>query len=52
MNTPSHACTVLEDDLVRSHHELCSEILREEEDIVEAHRTQIDQIMKLVKEVN
>jgi len=35
---------------MRTHHELCSEILREEEMLVEAHRSQIDGTMCLVKE--
>ena len=35
----------------QTHQVLCSEILAEEERVVEAHRSQIDQTMKLVKEV-
>lgn len=38
------------DDLLKTHVDLCSTILREEESIVEAHRGQIDSTMKGVKE--
>eukprot|EP00455_Lapot_gusevi_P045954 TRINITY_DN5962_c0_g1_i1.p1 TRINITY_DN5962_c0_g1~~TRINITY_DN5962_c0_g1_i1.p1 ORF type:complete len:299 (-),score=81.04 TRINITY_DN5962_c0_g1_i1:127-897(-) len=37
-------------DLVRTHHDLASKILDEEEVIIEAHRKQIDETMRLVKE--
>jgi kinesin family protein 2/24 len=39
-----------QDDLERTHMDLVSTILREEENIVEAHRAQIDSTMKGVKE--
>lgn len=39
-----------ESDLMRTHHDLCTAILQEEENIVEAHREQIDVTMQLVKE--
>lgn len=50
VEVPSDDETEAKDNLVQTHHELCSEILQEEEDIVEAHRGQIDMTMQLVKE--
>ena len=38
-----------EDELVRTHTDLCSQILHEEEMLLEAHRDQIDYTMKIVK---
>jgi kinesin family protein 2/24 len=39
-----------ENELMRTHTDLCSRILREEELLLEAHRDQIDSTMKLVKQ--
>jgi kinesin family member 2/24 len=41
---------IQQDDLVQTHQQLCSEILKEEEEIVNMHRAQIDQNMKVVRE--
>jgi kinesin family protein 2/24 len=38
-----------QDELVRTHTDLCTRILREEEQLLEAHRDQIDSTMKTVK---
>ena len=36
---------------MRTHQQMCTAILEEEDEILEAHRKQIDDSMKLVKEV-
>ncbi len=37
--------------MLKTHQQICSAILEEEDEIVECHRRQIDETMKLVKEV-
>ena len=39
-------------ELIKTHQALVSELLEEEESIIEAHRSQIDESMRLVKEVS
>jgi kinesin family protein 2/24 len=40
-----------EDQLVRTHEALISEIMQEEENVIAAHRTQVDDMMELIRQV-
>lgn len=46
----SSSAAAFEGDLARTHTDLCSTILNEEDSIMEAHRASIDMTMKLIKE--
>jgi hypothetical protein len=48
---PPNAADDRHEEFTQTHNAIASKILEDEEDLVDAHRRQIDETMKLVKEV-